>query len=82
MIDPDCEDRTVVEAEVRVDGPVIRLLRGIFPTFMEGAVAYGAALHGYPSTELSARQPNRTANEQILAWPMNSEAAHDAFQPQ
>ena len=82
MIDPDCEDRTVVEAEVRVDGPVMRLLRGILRTFVEGAVAYGAAVHGYPSTELSVRQPKRTANEQILAWRMNSKAAHDALQPQ
>jgi hypothetical protein len=67
VIDLDCQDRTVVEAAVPVDGPVMRLLRGIFPTFMEGAVAYGAALHGYPSLGY----PHANPDEQRMSrfWP-------------
>jgi hypothetical protein len=67
MIDPDCQDRTVVEAEVRVDGPVMRLLRGILQRFVEGAVAYGAALHGYPSPNY----PHASPGEQRMSrfWP-------------
>ena len=67
MIDPDCQDWTVVEAAVRVDGLVMRSLCGILRTFVEGAAAYSAALHGYPSLDY----PHASPGEQRMSkfWP-------------
>jgi hypothetical protein len=45
----------------------MRLLRGILQTFVEGAAAYGAALHGYPSLDY----PRASPGEQRMSkfWP-------------
>jgi hypothetical protein len=48
MIGLDRNDCIVVEAEVHDNGFVVRLLRGIRQTFLEGAATYGAGFHGCP----------------------------------
>jgi len=67
MNDPDCKDCTVVETEFLADGFLMRLLRGILQTLVEGAAAYGAGLHGYPSV---GYPPGNTAEQRMSRfWP-------------
>jgi hypothetical protein len=66
MIDPDCRNCIVVEAEVRSGGLMMRLLRGLWQTYLEGAAVYGGIL-GYPSLEYPP--PNTDEQRTSRIWP-------------